>query len=318
MNLQKYLYESLLDDEDELIKSNDDELYNKSILGDLSSDLYKDYNDYKIVKEPATVDGNTIIFPRDVKLNGDHYPDHKSISYYVPGIDTMIVKGTLTIHPVRNIDIIDNNYICKNIEAESIYFDLRRIKEINDINISINSPNMPGINNIRIYSIINGVKFKNIHINTKLPKINIWIETRKLPEFKNVTSNCDKIHLKVYNVDLTDNENELMSSINSLFDPKYKINVFDRNKSILINKKCNLKNIQAIINNPKKYTIESNLIGLKSGIKITDALGDIPKNIYRYDILNNNILISFEKGGDIIKNSSQKLSDEWVMKIMKR
>lgn len=322
ITLRNKLYESLLDDEDEII--NDDKGLAQTVLNDLTSDFYKEYSNKKIVKDKAYLENDVVIFNDSIKLNCENNENHKSIPEYLFGINSIKVNGDFQVNPLRGLKVLDEKYICKNISAEKIIFDLRGTYEFKNININITDKHVDGTNRISILDPIGreSIHFENININAELPWMFIYMNTENLPQFKNVYINgCKNTILKIYSINLGDKNNSITDKINSLLDLGYKSEIFDNKKSEIIYKKSDIKSAMAIINNDRRYDIKSCLFKAKRNAKLSDIISNIPKNINSISIYNNNCNITFERDPDnIIKQRlpliSDLLSDGWSMRII--
>lgn len=322
ITLRNKLYESLLDDEDEII--NDDKGIAQTILNDLTSDFYKEYDNKRIVKDKAYLENNTVIFNDSIKLSCTSNNNHKSIPEYLPGVNSIKVNGAFLINPLRGLDILDDKYICKNLSADRIVFDLRGTHKIKNINISITDKHVGGNNHVNILDPIGreSLHLENININANLPWMIIYMDTDNMPQFKNVNINgCKQTYLKIYSLGLGEKGYDITEKINSLLDIKYKSEIYDNKKLETVSKKSDIKSMQAIINNSKRYKIMSDLFRVKPGANLSSLFGNIPKNITSINISNNICSVVFERDPDnLIKQRlpfiSNILSDGWSMRII--
>lgn len=322
ITLRNKLYESLLDDEDEII-DNDLGIV-QTILKDLTNDFYKEYNNKKIIKDEAHLENDVVVFDESIKLNCENNKNHKSVPEYLPGINSIKVNGDFQINPHYNLKTLDDNYICKNLSAEKFIFNLRNTYEFKNINLNITDKHVGGTNRISILDSISreSIYFENINITANLPWMFIFMDTDNLPTFKNVhITGCKNVILKIYCLDLGDKDNDITNKINSILDLKYKSEIFDNKKSELIYRKSDLKSILATLNNDKRYIVKSELFKINNHAKMSDIINNIPKNINSISIYNNNCCITFERDPDnIIKQRlpliSNLLSDGWSIRIM--
>lgn len=318
ITLRNKLYESLLDDEEELIADD-----SAIIINDLTSDFYKDYHNRRFVKDIAKIKDGAVQFTDELFLNYEGKPDHKSISYYLPGINTLKTDGKLHIIPLRGMKVFDDKYICKNMSAESFYFDLRGVERIENINLFVDDEysSRPRYK-VTFYDPMDKLSLlKNIKIDTNQPWLLVNFQTSKMPKFDNVTFNGKTTRLKIYDINLTDKNDEITKIINSVLDLTYKSQIMDAKKNELIERKSDLKTIQAIIHNSKRYDLKSELFKLKPNTKIKDIFGQLPNGIEFISISNNicEIVFEYDPQGIIkqrLNDISQPLSDGWSMRII--
>ncbi len=326
ITLRKYLYESLLDDEDDLVQ--DDSAIVYDTINNPMSMFYKEYNNKSIVKDPATIkDGHTVYFPHDLIFTADSSIKHRSIEDYLPGIDSVEVKREFKITPERGVKSLDGKYISPNITTEHLTISLLDTYLIKDINIKLSKNYwVSGVNSNKI-SINNLISreptvLQNVTIDDSEQSGMCGIEfiASKFPKFKNVKFIGSGLFIKVYDVNLADKGNEIGNYINSLLDTNYKIPVEDVGKGTLY-RKCDLKTIQAILNNGRRYKVIDKLFKLKSDMKMSDIFPDIPKGTICVLLRSNKVRIFFErdKEGLIsqrLSNYSAPLKDGWNMRII--
>lgn len=322
ISLRNKLHESLLDDEDVLLS--DDSGIIMDILDNLTSDFYKEYNNKRMVRDKAHLENDTVVFDDSIKVNCENNNNHKSIPEYLLGINSIKVNGALQINPLRGLDTFDDKYICKNLSAERFIFDLRDTHKFKNININITDKHVDSTNRISILDPISrtNLYFENINISANLPWMFIFMDTDKLPQFKNVSiDGCKQIYLKIYSLELGEKGYDITDKLNSLLDLKYKCEVFDNKKSEIVTRKSDIKSILATTNNHKRYIVKSELFKLNPNAKLSDIISDIPKGIHSINIFNNNCCIVFERDPDnLIKQRlpliSNLLKDGWSMRII--
>ena len=294
------LYESLLDDEDELMDRTDDTLLAKE-LNDPTSEFRKlvrvDYvNSYKqgrsIPGEPIKFENKILKFNSvgtdklGIMIESRLYD--KSLNDFCNGIKSLESNiGGVQINSGGKV--LDDKLICKNISAPGIALISKDIKNIN-LNI------IPGTDRpyLKIISI-----FDDIHVsNTTMVNSTTFlfgIQFTNVPVLKNVKSKGFH-RIRVYDPGLFDQVDPIWDKV---FDWSYVGESISGPRKI-----NNIKKLVATANNFKRYApaLGNNLYKLKEGFKLTDLI-DISgiKGLDYINIENNHVTIMFARDLNIIR-----------------
>ena len=233
-DLNRYIKESLLDDEDDLV-DNDDSIIAK-ILNDPASDFrktvwfkgYKPDMNIKYHDGVLDIDAYEMIFTNMFERN-----DYK-LSDFCPGIKELRCTGSIRFD-LRNVSAEN---ICSDIKCHSIRTSIAHLalqSKFEGINFECEDIFVP-----ELYII------KNCNINAS------FVRFSHVPkECKNTTINC--VEFKCYDTFLTDGS--LFEEVfDKMLDPTHTINIYDANKKSPVEFTPNkLKKIVAKIRNPKRY-----------------------------------------------------------------
>lgn len=309
ITLRNKLYESLLDDEEELV--NDDI---SVLLQDKSSEFYKDFEIYdkwgRDTDEIPIVIKNEIIIQNRLEVNINHKP----LSIYIPNIKTL-KTSFITIY-----DSEDSETLCKNIKTNRLNIYSNRDIELKNINLNITNSNEDDTDIYIAGSSYTGnplTIFNNVNIKTSNKCIIYTFGGFYLPKFYNSKVSCKELHLNLSNPRL-DKKNSLLNDIDAHIDMNHAINITDLKTGEINQKnKLSIKNIRPILRN-LIYKIDDNITKFKDGTKITDIFKDIPNNTSRIYIEFDSIEIIFKKDTNLegifeIKEHLVPLSDGWFM-----
>ena len=314
ITLRKKLYESLLDDEGDLI-NNDISV----LLQDESFEFY-DYfeiqdkwgDDIDVNDNPPIVNKDELIIQDRLEVNRDHNP----LTSYIPNIKTL-KASRVTIY-----DNEDSKSLCKNIITDRLNIYSDGNIELKDINLNITNKDNK---NSDIYisgnhatgapvAIFNNVNIKTSNNCTIYTFIGFY-----LPKFYNSNVKCKDLKLCLSNPRL-DEKDSLLNDIDAYIDMNYTINVTDLKTGETKQKnKLNIKNIKTLARNLANK-LDSNITKFKDNTKITDIFKDIPNNISLIDIEFDDFEIIFKKDEKPenkyeIKEFIAPLSDGWFMHI---
>lgn len=221
------LYESLLDDEDELVDRADDVITAEKIKDPKSE--FRHFFKFVNLKSIEYKGGVLEIDAENTHI----LPNIERISKYCPGIKTLKVSGALRIECRE----WDNNILCDNIEAKRIFSGIYTfVKYIKNINFK-------ALEQLTVQA-------------TEMYDCNV--ETDKLvfhdglPKIQNLTGECD--YVRVYDCCLME-DGQFAECFDSALDHKYSYDIYDSAKKSLVNFNPNkLKKIVAKIRNPKRYS----------------------------------------------------------------
>lgn len=312
ITLRNKLYESLLDDEDELI--------NNDISVLLSDKSFEFYDDFEILDEWGDdvndkipiVNKNELIVQDRLEVNIGHKP----LTSYIPNIKTL-KASRVTIY-----DNEDAKSLCKNINTDRLNIYSNGNIELKDINLNITNKDNK---NSDIY--ISGSNytgsplaiFNNVNIKTSNNCIIYTFGGFYLPKFYNSNIKCKEFQLCLSNPRL-DKKDSLLNDIDAYIDMNYTINVTDLKTGETKQKnKLNIKNIKILARNLANK-LDSNITKFKDNTKITDIFKDIPNNISLIYIVFDDFEIIFKKDEKLenkyeIKEFIAPLSDGWFMHI---
>lgn len=221
------LYESLLDDEDELVDRADDVIADEKIKNPESE--FRHF--FKFVKLKSIEYRNGVL---EIDAENVHIlPNIERISKYCPSIKTLKVHGNLIIECKE----WDNNILCDNIEAKRIYSGIYTlVKYIKNINIK-------ALEQLTVQVM------EMCNCNVEADKL---VFHDGLPKIQNLTGECD--YVRVYDCCLME-DGQFAKCFDSALDPKYSYDIYDSAKKSLVNFNPNkLKKIVAKIRNPKRYS----------------------------------------------------------------
>lgn len=231
-DLNRYIKESLLDDEDDLV-DNDDSIIAK-ILNDPASDFrkavqFKGYNpNIKYHDGVLDIDAHEMVFTNMFERN-----DYK-LSDFCPGIKELRCTGSIRF----DLRKVSAENLCGNIKCDRIRTSITHLalqSKFEDINFECD-----GIFATEAYNI------KNCNIKASVVRFS------NMPkECKNTTIKC--VEFKCYDTFLTDGS--LFEEVfDKMLDPTHTINIYDVNKKSPVEFTPNkLKKIVAKIRNHKRY-----------------------------------------------------------------
>lgn len=281
MKLKNYLYESLLDDEDVLVSSGDEDALKAMYTGADSpvQQIFRHEGMNGASNIPPYIEENKIIFQNFLYIT-DHKPV-KSITDLLPGIDHIL---TNRINISRKIDVLDGNKYCNNFSTNFINID--GLRKLSNVNIFF----IPDSSTDKLYNRLHsyGAVFDNVTITDNYHKTNLMF-FKNPPKFINTKFNC-KYNAKI-SISLPEfgSKNDILTkTIDKLLDANYKCISYDHKKGEENIRKCNLNNIKILISD-LKYELKTKLFRFKSDVKIEDVLGTtIPDaideiNINAYD-----------------------------------
>lgn len=331
MNLQKYLYESLLDDEDDLVNKGD----NNVLLQNIDPQFFSDYSINPV---------NALIKPEYYEVIDDHILEidkSKSlyigwgkslnitpINEYLPGVDTIKTNHFMNICINDKFKSFDENVICKNLKAHvfelSIHPGVTTIENLNFTQIKSGSTLLPVF--LKIFKRNQEtLELKNLTIESfNSEPIIILLETDNLPIFKNVKIKSKDCTLKI-NMDTNAGESNISKFMDEIIDTSYKFGVYNIKKNALDIKKSTFKNILAANKNKNINTIHSEsseLFKLKPGVNVDKLFKNLPDQISKINIfVNEYSMLIFEKDPQgIIKQRMPKISqqtdDGWNVRII--
>lgn len=315
ITLRNKLYESLLDDEEDLV--NDD----ISVL--LQDKSFEFYDDFEIRDEWGAdvsdkipiVNNNELIIQDRLEVNIGHKP----LTSYIPNIKT------LNAARVAIYDNEDSKSLCKNIKTNRLNMYSNGNIELKDINLNITNSNEDDTDIYITGSHYTGSPlaiFNNVNIKT--PNI-CYIHNFGgfyLPEFHNSKVNCKELHLEVSNSRL-DKKKSVLNDIDSYIDTNYSINITDLKTGETKQKsKLNIKTVKTIVRNLANQ-LDANVTKFKDGTKITDIFKNIPDNTTRICVKFDDFEIIFKKDTNLegifkIKEYLIPLSDGWFMYLNSR
>lgn len=300
------LYESLLDDEEDLL-DNDDAL--------ITHELNKGLDEL----HPAAFTYGKFDFKKGTLYSEDritkiYFP---SITRYENYINTLIGKDCELLG--REITI-DKDFL-KNIKCTSLRFTGgSRIGEYSN-KVKLKGMNIELYNTADITSkyfskarlsvaTTQPIRFAsfNTHIencNITFNNVNPFIYFTSYPTIKNLNSNVEIIH--IYSANLFDNEEELIKALNKIFVLGHEMEFKNGplGDQIITKKLKSFKNIYSVKNNPKKYwpirDIEFDQKGvvseLRDDINLSDAFSWVKslKQLHTIQLSDNNIVVKFRK-----------------------
>lgn len=227
----KTLYESLLDDEDELLDRADDVVIT-SLLNNPKSEFrqYIIFNGVKSIKyhdSVLSIDANQIIFTKK-------FEDKKlKLNDFCPGIKTLKCEG----HIIFNMRKITAESLCENIEVAVVHPPTvhHYAEELEGINFNCSNSFGLGANVI-----------KNCNIKTEYVRFN-----NSISKFENVKIECEGFNY--YDTFLTE-EGLFADAFDDMLDPNYSFIIHDTKKGENVEFKPNkLKKIVAKTKNMKRY-----------------------------------------------------------------
>ena len=312
----KRLYESLLDNDDELFDRTGNVVVNDEI-NDPNSEFRKLFRlDYlssymqgrPIEGTPLNYDNKTLYVDDDVirdnlyvKIESRLYD--KTLNDFCDGIKSLECK-ICGLKICTDGKVLDDKLICKNISAPNISL---MSKNINNVNLNIINSDAKGTNMIRSRRPGRDIRpflmfetpFDYINIsNTTMTNniaVGIALQFTNIPVFKNVKAKGFK-RIRIYDPGLFDQADPIWDKV---FDWSHVGETINGPRKI-----NNIKKLVATANNRKKYAPApgNNLYKLKEGFKLTDLI-DISgiKGLEYINIENNHVTIMFAKDLDILR-----------------
>lgn len=327
LNTSLPLYESLLSDEEDLLGSMDDRVVSDQADTILKNHMHPFYKYYKItsmVQEDARFLKNHIVhFTNPVNI-GDGYNEFPPLRYFIPLADTISSDNIIKIRPARGSKELTDKTICKNIKARKIQFDLASVETVSNINMQIDYNQAKGA--AYSYGLSFGAIFarqlllSNINIHTPNScKFQIRFNIDTIPEFKNVHINTPCI-MSLYSLDFPDADSPITKAINKCLDLDYMGVYEDTTKNTTVNRKSDIKTLQATLNrtNVKRYKPTAPMFKIKRGMKITDMFKGLPKNVQKFSIQNNSVRLVYTNQVNEMKKNDYTVGyfdDGWVLMI---
>lgn len=313
-DLKSILKESIFDDADTIIKHGLEEYYIDIISK--GKDFNTDYKINKLTKENTFYkDGVMGISCKNIK---QVHPI--PLTKYFPGVHSLLCE----YYTSERVDKINQNTFIKNIECPCCEF--LHIKEVSDINININTTNVvdklkrtPHTIKLLFGNYFNKLVMNNVNIqwDNSIPEKHRTIrlvDMPFMPKFNNVTGNSENIYF--YSVTLFDEDPDKLFSI---FEWPNDVSIKDlKNNTDTIISVKNLKKAKALVNNRKRYIINSPLLKLKSNAKFSDII-DISKmkNFKNATFADNNVKLAFDKNPQTINPNYQKTADGYYVYLGK-
>lgn len=257
ITLRNKLYESLLDDEDELTDKGDDIV----TLNDKNNTFYKHFISlddwYNKMDEIPVVNKNKIIFKEKVVISEDHNP----LSSYISNIDTIEAQRILLV--LKDGEVESNKTLCKNLKANQVNFHADDTSTVKNININLNkldtgfrydtSIAIRGKGENGWYH--SGSNFSNPpiifeNVNIKTPgKCEIDVNGLYLPKFINTKISCKYLSFSLSGIYM-DKHKSVLNDIDKYLDMNYVLKFKDLKSGEDVEKnKMNLKRIGVIAGN---------------------------------------------------------------------
>ena len=326
ITLRNKLYESLLDDEEELINTGDED----TILNDKNNQFYNFFKSRgsfgQYVDDIPTIKSDKLIYPDTVLIIGDNQP----IKYYLPNIKTIRASR---VQIDSNNEEISKHTLCHNIEAKLVDIYIMHTNIIKDISINLlddkNQADQDYI--LSGISIKNGnsankflsnyktITFNNVKLKSK-NKCIISISYANIPKFVNCEFNCKELHISLMTKDVLSDVN-IAKSIDQHLDMDYSFDVLNmKSKEIETKNKMKLKSLRMLVGN-LIYKPQQSIGRFKPNTKITDIFEDIPQNVSEISISDHNdTRILFSKSPQPhnsfkINEYVIPLSDGWYMEL---
>lgn len=249
--LNQYINESLLDDEDVLMKDTDKDVLIHHLNKDNDNIFYNSYNMNWLRGKPRVkfdFKNNILLLKHTHKYIELSTPKNEHLSDYLKKYD---ING---IYCSKQLDlscreINDKNFI-KNILSNRIKVNSQIVKNTNF--------ELLGGQKIKVYDddfippsplmkFTHTESIENCNIIFSQGSSNINFICNKIPDIKNVKSNA--ININFYSPSLLDN-----NFLNTLIEPNFEYEYYDNSKMDWKTIKINsFKKAIAILNNPKKY-----------------------------------------------------------------
>lgn len=300
--LKDILVESLLDDEDILMKQADDDILNNAINDEKSGFLHM--MNLTPSKYKLEVKGSTLFIPRSSHI----LPIAQPADWHKFGlnIDTIIWTGGISIKNYGKA--FDDTKLCKNLVAQQMSVEAHSIKDINfKITGIVQKPYESRVRNNIIFdceTLVNcNIQFEN---NPKVIRFSVYDDT---PEIKNCKSNVNSI---IISDPFILDDNPLTKRICQYWMKKDYVYVNDDYKIPI----KTFKKLHAIINNPKKY--KAPIEPWAADMKVSDVFPWVNdfKDLTYIVLRNNNIRIDIDRHPDN-PSDYMKTGDGWYIKHSK-
>lgn len=342
-NLSKYLlenvsniYESIFDDEDDIMSSTDNSIYD-NLLNRADSPLKQSFQnnelnrihrDYKGYYKNGELGLYTKLKHSDGKPIQSFFPDANELTCF--SLMNEMRSGVIskdTLAPVVNCTCFRGSLMTG---FKDIVFNISNYNTIfKKFELHIGTDIRATVGNLKPsfkveYQLGNKVIFDNVTINYQkdLPSVfkTMVLNIDPMPVFKNVKGNIENIIFYSMSID------DYAEAIDKIFQWPMKsvLNVTGKGEQEITIK--NLKKLRAILNNTKKYTvINDQVFKLKPGAKLTDVI-DISnlKDLKMVLIHDNDTCIRFLKTPQaftfsqiMVRGSEVKTDDGWYVYVEK-
>ena len=316
ITLRSRLYESLLDDEEDLVKDDTSILLNGPDSLVQKTYLSKPHTWMKSNSDPK-LEKNTLVYPCDVLIKNNSNSNLKKLI----GVDKIDAE---TIYLDDKMVNYDGNEYCKKFSIDDISINAN-VKSISNVDFKFKNKSRDyDYRNIFMGANLNDMtrfSFSNVTFTGK--RILIISRRNKFPEFKNVTFKIKSGAEIEYDPSGFgyDKNNSFTKEFNSCLDPAYQCKVFDHSTGQYINRPNNIKAIIATLKD-LKYEVESDVMKFKPGTTIHDIFGTtVPDEFeviwipgWMFD------LYFYKPGYDInsrmrVRHEFAKLNDRWLVAI---
>jgi hypothetical protein len=312
----KTLYESLLDDLDDLIDASDKNVKHTEVN---NPDFISSYGGgWKVIGDTAVISDSNYTGRRTRR----YYNEYPHIRISQKSIDEWL--GTNEVRVENTGLYLEGSIISKDTFSKKIIIDDKYKQSlhifgnhltIKDINIETNgSLGLASDDQILVSNSIMNVSNNHMVLN---------IHSRKIPEFNKFKSNIQRMNISdTFMFDGWENRDAVSQIDNHLALP-YTIKVKDNKKNEEVEVKIkSFKKIHAIINNRKRYTPMEPVLRFKPGFKITDLI-DISgcKKLTELNIYNNLVELKFVKRAYpqyALENINYVNVGDWIVSIYKR
>ena len=320
ITLRNKLYESLLDDEEDLVKDDTSILLNgpNSLVQKTYLSQPHAWQKINSANSDPKLEKNTLVYPYNILIKNNPNSNLKKLI----GVDKIDAK---TIYLDDNMVEYDGNKYCKEFSIDDISINAN-VKSISNVDFKFKTKSENyNPRNIFIGADLNDMsRFRFSNVTFSGDHILIISRRNKFPEFKNVTFKSKYDNIIYFDSHNFGYKNDgYTKEFNSLLDPKFKHKVFDHSINQYVDRPNNIKSISSTLKD-LKFEILGDVIKFNQNTTIHDIMGTaVPDEIDCICITGYSFNLYFYKTNfDITTRLRQrqrhaiaKLDSKWVIAI---